>query len=162
MRKGKGPRASQGARVVSSVAFQVLGKPKPQGSKKHGVNRKTGKSWMGEQVKGLDTWRRHVRKAATEAATAPFDGPVRMEVTFVFERGKGHYRTGRFSSLLRDDAPRYPVARSGLGDLDKLIRSIGDAITGPVLVDDALIVSLASTKVYGEPERCEVIVREMA
>jgi Holliday junction resolvase RusA-like endonuclease len=78
----------------------------------------------------------------------PLVGPLRIEVTFAFPRPKGHYRTGRYAGELRDSSPVFCSTRP---DLDKLLRALGDAITGIVVVDDAQVVAVDATKVYGSP-----------
>lgn len=66
-------------------------------------------------------------------------GPVALEVTFTLPRPKAHYRTGRNSHLLRDNAPHRP---DRLPDLDKLLRSTMDALTAAgVWADDAQVVT---------------------
>lgn len=65
-----------------------------------------------------------------------FVGGVGVTLIFTFERPKKHYRTGKFSHLLRDDAPerhtQYP-------DIDKLERAVLDALTGVAYADDAQV-----------------------
>ena len=41
-------------------------------------------------------------------------------------------------------------------DLDKLLRAVGDALTGTVYADDSQVVSIAAAKLYGEPPRAEI------
>jgi Holliday junction resolvase RusA-like endonuclease len=95
-------------------------------------------------------WRNAVAAAAYDAMNGhpPLHGPLRLEVTFTFPRPKGHYRTGRHAGELRETAPAFCSTRP---DLDKLLRALGDAITGIVVVDDAQVVVVDATKVYGSP-----------
>lgn len=66
----------------------------------------------------------------------PWPGAVYVNMLFVFQRPKNQFRTGKFSHLLRDDAPDYPTTRSQ-GDFEKLERAVNDAITGPIFPDDS-------------------------
>jgi Holliday junction resolvase RusA-like endonuclease len=91
----------------------------------------------------LDAWEEHVRMIATVAANAsedpkiwPWGGAVYVNVMILFKRPQNQFRTGKFSHLLRDDAPEYPTTR-GQGDFDKLERAINDALTGPLFPDDS-------------------------
>jgi Holliday junction resolvase RusA-like endonuclease len=80
-------------------------------------------------------------------------GPVRVWVRFTFERPPSHYRTGRNRHLLTAAAPAMPTLDK-IGDLDKLIRAIFDALTdAEVWADDRLVVDVRARKVYaGEDE----------
>jgi Holliday junction resolvase RusA-like endonuclease len=76
-----------------------------------------------------------------------FDGPVEVFMTFAFPRPKSHYRTGKRSGELRPDAP---VMHSKKPDCDKLVRAIGDGMTGVVYRDDSQISLLHVDKRYVE------------
>src|SRR5690348_2302228 len=109
---------------------------------------------MKEQTSNnLGTWRNAVYNAALavsrcqcgeDGCTAmsagfPLTQPISVRAVFSFRRPQTHYRTGRFSSALRDDAPLRPFTRAQ-GDLDKLLRSTYDSITAAGLIkDDKLI-----------------------
>lgn len=115
----------------------------PQGSKRH-----VGNGVMIEQSKRV----RPYRKALTAAAIAAkgkhpaFDGPVRVNATFVFQRPKSH-KKGSF-----------PVTRS-TGDLDKLLRSTFDALTDAgVWGDDSQVTSVNASKLYGESDQVILLI----
>jgi len=93
---------------------------------------------MREQVHdSIDRWRGLVAAAGARAMRGKvlLDGPLAARMIFTVARAAGHYRTGRYSHLLRDDAPAYPDYR-GSKDLSKLLRATEDALTGPVWADD--------------------------
>ena len=130
---------------MTSLAFDVLGQPVPQGSARAFNNRVVASN--GHLLK---PWRQALGSAAIEQALAQdvpqFTGPVVVRATFYFRRPKHHYRTGKNAHLLRDDAPAYPTSR-GCGDLDKLQRAVGDALVDvSVLADDDQIVCWRSSK----------------
>ena len=133
---------------MSVVAFTVYGEPAPQGSKT--VAKSKGKTWVREDNRKTEPWRNAVAAAAVEAmdGQAPIAGPVELEVIFVFARPKAHYRTGKRAGELKPSAPHYAAKQP---DADKLVRAIGDAITGIVVVDDAAIVKLRAEKHFGSP-----------
>ena len=84
--------------------------------------------------------------------------PVVVTIGFYFARPRGHYGTGRNASTVRAAAP---ARMTTMPDVDKLARCALDALTGIVFRDDAQIVDLHAVKRYGEPERAEIMVREL-
>lgn len=142
------------------VAFVVDGAPAPQGSKTARTT-KDGGAFVHETGKAtLEPWRAAVAARAREAMAgrAPFAGPVELDVAFVFGRPRSQYRTGKHAGELKPSAPIYCDKRP---DLDKLLRAIGDAITGIVVVDDATIVELRARKAYGSPS-AQIAIRSLA
>jgi len=81
------------------------------------------------------------------------DGAVWIEILCLEPRPSSHYRTGKFSHLLKPGAPAYPH-RTSTGDSDKLRRAVQDALSGVVWVDDKLVVSGGDAKDYGEHACC--------
>ena len=74
--------------------------------------------------------------------------PVSVRVTFWFERPKAHYGRKGGEPYVKDNAPYYKTTAP---DLDKLQRSLGDALTqGGVLADDDLIVVWHAEKAYAD------------
>ena len=120
----------------------MLGKPAPQGSKRH-----VGKGIMVEASKRCKPWRQDVRYAALEALPdgwyAMMDKPILVSVTFIFARPKGHFRT---NGELKPKAPSHCTAR--VGDTDKLCRSILDALSNSVFSDDSQVIALNAQKRY--------------
>lgn len=85
---------------------------------------------------------------------APWDKtPVEILATFVLSRPKSHFGRG---GVVRESAPLSPVTTP---DLDKLIRGVLDAMSGPVYKDDSCVVTVHAAKVYGESEGLMVSVR---
>jgi len=123
---------------VSVVSFEVVGVPVQQGSKRH-----VGNGVMIEAANGHREWRHAV---ATEAAAvaaltsgAPLDFPLCLSVRLRFPMPASRPKR---------------IQRIGIGwkvstpDLDKLVRSIGDALTESGLIrDDARIVMVMASKV---------------
>ena len=134
-------------RQLVTVEFRVFGLPASQGSKRH-----VGRGIMIESSKRLKPWRQDVMLAAECAYRGKvIVTPVRLEIDFFFARPKSHYRTGKYSDLLKPNAPIY-AASHGQGDLDKLLRSTIDALSfvtgGCIIRDDCLVVSISSNKQY--------------
>jgi Holliday junction resolvase RusA-like endonuclease len=79
---------------------------------------------------------------AAMAGTPPFTGPVRLELEFRLARPAGHL--GR-AGAVKPSAPAFPGVRP---DIDKLARSVADALTGIAYRDDGQITELVARKLY--------------
>lgn len=126
------------------ISFFVPGIPAPQGSKKH-----VGNGLMIESSKALGPWRAKVALEARGRVKQPISGPIRLDLRFVMPRPKSHYGTGRNADQLKHAAPRYHTQKP---DLDKLVRAIGDALTGVIYRDDSQIVAGEYVKSWADGE----------
>ncbi len=135
---------------AAQIRFTVLGTPRPQGSMKAFVNRRTGQAQMTSQIKGLKPWRQEVAGMAMSAVSGyplPLFGdhvPVEVTLNFYFTKPKSSKR----------------CAMTTRPDGDKLLRSFCDAITGILVHDDAQIIEFHVRKHYGGPDRLEIEVQE--
>lgn len=117
---------------MSVISFRVYGRPAPQGSKKS-----VGRGRFVEASKYLPAWRSAVKLAAEENKPETLlSDAVTLEVVFYLEKPKTVTRE------LPTVAP----------DTDKLIRAIGDAMTGTIYEDDAQICKIVAFKRYATPE----------
>ena len=116
---------------MTEVRWMTVGIPAPQGSKRH-----VGNGIMIEQSESLPAWRNQLIYDIKKAADGvKFDGGINVTLDFRFPRLKSHYRTGKYSHILRDDAPLYKITKP---DIDKIIRAVMDAMTySGVIKDDA-------------------------
>jgi Holliday junction resolvase RusA-like endonuclease len=91
----------------------------------------------------LKPWRNAVALEARRYGQNKIAGPVRLSVTFMFERPKSHLT----KSGLAKGAPLQPIYKP---DLDKLTRAVGDAlsINCHLLQDDSQITEIKATKRY--------------
>lgn len=125
------------------IRFTVLGRARPQGSKRH-----VGRGVMVESSKALKPWRQDVAGMASYevGGELPFGAhvPVKLSLDFYFAAPKKCKRAGMTTKP----------------DSDKLARSIMDAIKGIVIHDDAQVVELNVSKHYGLPERVEIRIQE--
>lgn len=116
---------------------------------------------MVEQVKESKPWRikvcnyvvRYVREMpAAKEGVWPYEGAVELEAMFYFNRPDG------------EELP-YPTV-AWLGDLDKLVRNINDAVqlkTGAGLIsDDRNVVRIVAEKNWGKHEGVNLSIRERA
>ena len=127
-----------------SITFTVAGVPAPQGSK---TRTRYG---MREDNPNTRPWRSAVAWEATAAmqGSEPLTGPLVLEATFYFPRPKAHYHVGKRAGQLRSDAPTWHTVKP---DGDKLVRAIGDALTGIVCRDDSQFALGRWRKLYGPP-----------
>ena len=117
----------------------VPGTPRPQGSKSH-----VGNGVMIESSKHLGDWRSTVALAAHEAykpaPPIPAGTATVLVVEFVMPRPKS--------------LPKRPPTKphTSRPDVDKLLRAIGDALTGVVWADDGQATQCVGSKRYAEPD----------
>jgi len=142
------PIAKQVPRVIE---FAVKGAPLTQGSKvafvingraiMHEMSDKKTKS---RPKNALKIWRQRIANAATYGGLAMgWTGAILLECEFVFPRFKSHFTA---KGTLASGAPMIPRE-----DLDKLIRAVGDALSGVVYEDDRQITGFgASTKRFAK------------
>lgn len=137
---------------MGSLAFCVPGIPQPKGSRQAlPLGGKTGNQRIvlveagtrrTRPVKAL--WYELVEERARAARNAPIVGSaVVASVNFRFPIPKSRRRGKR---ALKVGEPH--VSKP---DVDKLCRAIGDALTGSVIADDALIFCWHARKVYCAP-----------
>jgi crossover junction endodeoxyribonuclease RusA len=127
------------------MTFDVIGRPAPQGSKKS-----IGNNRFIESSKFLPAWRNTVKQAAEDAVNANgwarVSGPVELEVMFYLDRPSSVSATKR-------PHPTVPP------DLDKLVRGVGDALTGVVYDDDSQVIRCLAWKVYADTRTPGAFVR---
>ena len=92
----------------------------------------------------------------------PFAGDIYLKVIFYFKRPKKHFRSGKYSHLLKD-AYKDMVYHSFKPDLDNLLKLLLDTIGGAdrMIVDDAQICMLQAEKMYSTNPRTEVVIQEI-
>lgn len=148
------------ADTETRISIEVYGTPASKGSSRPMLNRKTGKAFSfagGSKVAEakLASWDSAVRSMAHAAVgdreSPPFvDIPIAVEITFRLARPGGHWGKGRNAGKLASSAPTFP---RGKPDIDKLVRSTLDSLTGIVFDDDSRVISLVTRKVYAAPGR---------
>lgn len=121
--------------MTPALDMFVAGLPAAQGSKafkgmrgRHAV--------LVESSKALPAWREAVATAGRKHTTAMIEQhiPVRLSVVFDMPRGK---------TVTRDLPTTMP-------DLDKLLRAVGDALSGIAYHDDRQVVSITGHKRYAD------------
>lgn len=139
------------------LLLSVPGIARTAGSKKAFANPKTGKIIVTDDSgkRGANWKAVCAALARVEYAADPTRELLSIRLVFVLPRPKSHYRSGKRASELRDDAPYWAGKKP---DATKLLRSIEDALTGIVWVDDAQVVAQHVSKVYGSRPGAYLIV----
>lgn len=123
------------------IEFFAAGIPATKGSMKAFVRGK--RAIVTHDNARTKPWQGVVAHAAHEAGVTPLEGPVAVELAFFFPRPSGHLG----SKGLKRSAPALPITRSS-GDVDKLARSVLDALTGVAYRDDSQVVQLVARKTF--------------
>lgn len=129
--------------ITPALTVWVPGTPAPQGSLK--AVRLGAHARLICDNKRTMPWRETIRTVlrANGYGRELLDCPVFVSMTFYFPRPKSHYG----KKGLRASAPFAPTSKP---DLDKLLRSVGDALTGVVLWDDSRIADVRASKQYAD------------
>jgi len=133
----------------NEIIIEVPGKPISQGSLTTFRSKSTGRM-ISPNPKNLTDWRGKIAFFAmqemreSELYMAEKGTPVVVSATFVFERPKNHYRTGKYSDVLKPSAPD-AYYHTQAPDLDKLIRAVLDALSGVAYHDDSQVFCIART-----------------
>ena len=77
----------------------------------------------------------------------PLKGALKATLDFYEKRPKCHYRTGKYSDLLKPNAPHFNTSKR---DIDNFCKFVLDALNKRMYDDDSQIIILNSTKNYTE------------
>jgi crossover junction endodeoxyribonuclease RusA len=129
------------------ISFTIYGLPAGKGSTTSRFVPGKGRTFT-HSPKSTQDWG-HLCKLVAQQHT-PTDGllagPLALELQFFLPKPKSAPKTKRV----------WPTKKP---DLDKLIRSIGDSLTGLIYVDDAQICHMVVDKDYDVTPRVEVFIR---
>jgi len=144
-RKGKSKRKPR----QQSGALKV--KMKPLSQQRHKARRAGNKIFMYDpSSKDKDKFKKECSEFEPKC---PLEGPISVSLTFSMPRPKAHYRTGRYSHLLKADMPILHVSKP---DIDNLIKFYLDAMTGSFWKDDASVCTVEASKIYAEEGLVEI------
>ena len=145
---------------IKVADFFVPGLPRPGGSKRGFYIASLKRVVITDANKKVKTWKDTVSAfAADQFHGVPLDGALRVDVLFTMPRPKGHWGSGKKSTLLRSSAPHFHTSKP---DVLKLMRSTEDALTGIIWRDDSANVDLRLRKIYGERAGAQITVYRIA
>lgn len=147
------------------ITFTIIGRPQQRGSKKVGLIPKRGGGYLEKNGRPIvvarddneksGAWMTDIKAAAYRAYNGPLlQGPIELRVAFYFKRPQAHYGSGRNVESLKASAPEYHAQSP---DLDKLVRCLGDALTGVVWVDDRQVCRTYSERNWTTSTECAVV-----
>ena len=128
------------------LSFTVLGYPEPQGSIKAFMPKGAKFPTLTSDNADLKPWRQNVGTTALlagrDAGFAVSSEAIDLTLAFYFAKPAS--------------ASKRIIQKITRPDLDKLTRSILDALKGIVYRDDSQVVAIDCTKEFGLPERVEI------
>ena len=92
-------------------------------------------------------------KAMENKPDVPLDEPLRVKLSFYFQRPKAHYGTGKNAGKLKDWAPTWHTKTP---DADNICKFIFDAFNKVFWRDDSIICQLVVVKMYSESPRVQI------
>ena len=142
---------------MNSLTFVVYGLAAPQGSKRH-----MGNGILVESSKAVRPWRQDVKHAALACIPHDWDPSLPMALSIVFRFKRPQTHIGKKG--LKPSAPQHcTTARAG--DVDKLLRSTFDSLTGVAFDDDRQVISVNASKRYttaDEPQGAIITITPIA
>ena len=96
---------------------------------------------------------RFKKECAEFAPKMPLEGAISVSMVFHMPRPKSHYRSGKYSHLLKDMSPRKHTSRP---DIDNITKFYLDAMTGLFWKDDSSVCSIEAIKIYRKQGSVEI------
>lgn len=131
------------------VSLTILGEPKAQ--KRHRTVR------MGAFNRNYDPSAADKKDFLSivqdNAPNEPYNCPLRLIVDFYFTRPKSHYKSGKNSHVLKDNAPIYHTSKP---DSTNVAKFVEDALNKVYWRDDSLLCEVGVRKRYSENPRIEI------
>ena len=137
---------------MTSLSFTVHGEPIPQGSMRAFLPKGWKRPIITAANKRTKPWRQEVAGAALSAMEkdlmdcAGKNVPLRLVVTFKLQKPKS--------------VKKSVIEKVTKPDLDKLVRSVLDSLTGIVWTDDSQVVEILARKQFGTPG-AQIVVEEL-
>lgn len=136
--------------VKNEIQFTVSGDPKPlKRHRSRAVKTKTGKFFIQNYNPSDKDQDNFVAKCLWFKPDKPIASPVILDIEFYLKRPKSHYRTGKYSEMLKDSAPKFHTKKP---DLDNLIKFVKDSLNGIFWNDDSQVYCIIAYKNYADPE----------
>lgn len=136
--------------MTTAICFFAHGTPKGQ-PRPRAFARKMGSKFVARCYDDgtAEGWKSQIAIAAKEhTPTTPIEGPVRVDLTFMFPRPKDHFRTGKNAGQLKDGAPKYHTSKP---DRDNCEKAVLDALKAlGFFRDDSQVCDGTPRKLYAD------------
>lgn len=147
-------------------SLTVYGKPRPQGSLRTLVPRRGSTPVVVPADAGVYKYRADLQSEwrFRYPASEPLRGPVVLHCVFTFRRPDSHYMPAaptKGREARQELRPVSPYHYIGTPDVDKLLRAVGDALTGFAYLDDAQVCQANAVKEWGERDQTVITVGQM-
>ncbi len=83
-------------------------------------------------------------------------GAVDLRIDFFFRRPKKHYRTGKFSHILKDNPPKYHIVKPDEDNVNKLVK---DALNKFMWKDDSQVAHADVWKYYDDGNGARMVIK---
>jgi Holliday junction resolvase RusA-like endonuclease len=125
----------------------VKGTPKPAPRPRATVRH--GRAFIyNPDTKAMKIWKLAIDAVMSRHAHKGIDGAMSVTLEFYMPRPKSHYRSGRFSHILKADAPLYHTNKN---DVDNLCKTVLDRMTeSGYIKDDGQVIDLKVSKRYDD------------
>ena len=90
-----------------------------------------------------------VSKISDYIPNEPLTLAIKAELKFYEKRPKSHYRTGKFSHILKENSPKQNCSKR---DLDNFVKFVLDALNKKMYIDDCQIFEINCGKYYSEAD----------
>ena len=88
----------------------------------------------------------------------PHNSPISLKVVFVMPYPKKYYRSGKYSHILKHNAPKLHAVKP---DIDNLIKFLLDVLQDAEWIkDDSIITNISAQKVYGQTAHTNFIISQ--
>jgi len=130
-----------------TIQFFVPGQARPAGSKSAFKHPRTGKIIVTHQNPATKQWMDSVKWHAMKhvGRMCLLTDAICLKLTFLRQRPKGHYGSGRNEGKMKSSAPLH---NTKVPDLTKLTRCVEDALTGIIWKDDSQVIAQRTNKRY--------------
>ena len=90
-----------------------------------------------------------VSKMSQFLPTIPLERPIKAELKFYEKRPKSHYRTGKYSNILKKGISEYNTSKR---DIDNFVKFVLDSLNKKMYIDDSQIFEIICGKYYSDSE----------
>ncbi len=139
---------------MEPIKFSVLGKPGAKGRPRARVaGKKFAQVYTDAKTKAAEE--SFLAQALPYRPVTPLEGPLRVEFMFVMPIPKSKSKVWKALALSGGIRP------TGKPDCDNLAKLALDSLNGVFFEDDAQVVELRCSKIYGEIIRTDVFIEEV-